>query len=149
MAELRERLAAQERLAADAMRQLVVAKQLLQDVHSKEERERIAQAEADVRRYHAAALAKGREVELLHARLSGTEQQLAYAERQLAVLVEHTGAKAAAQAAAAGNSSPSRLGTPALSSRLPQQHQGSSSRGRWRRRRLSSCAGCLCSKRSG
>ena len=100
-AALRERLAAQERLQADAMRQLVVARQLLLGVHSGEERERSARAEADARRYHAAALAKGREAELLQVRLEGLEQQLAYLETQLEVLAELTGAKAATQAAAA------------------------------------------------
>ena len=120
---LRERCTAQEALQADAMHQLAVAKQLLTGVHAVEERERLARAEANERRFQQAAMAKTREAELLQARLDSMEQQLAYAEQQLQVLVHSMGAAPGVSSASSSGRSGSGGGGQPLSAQAAVHDQ--------------------------
>ena len=82
------------------MHQLSVARRLLADATSADEHARLAAAQQELQSSKAAAAAHRRESLLLRDRLSATEGQLQFMERQLQVAVHAP--LAAAVAAAAG-----------------------------------------------
>lgn len=87
MQEKLRRQSAQDSVLKESMQQLAVARQLLQEFSGGQERDRLRAAEAEAQKLQQMLVAKSREVELLQQRLSSTEQQLQYTERQLGVLV--------------------------------------------------------------
>lgn len=97
---LRQRCSATERLQGESMHQLSVARRLLADAASAEEHSKLATALQELQGSKAAAAAQRRESLLLKDRLSATQDQLQFMERQLQVAVHAP--LAAAVAAATG-----------------------------------------------
>ncbi|KAL4458548.1 hypothetical protein ABPG75_013413 [Micractinium tetrahymenae] len=98
--ELRQRCSATERLQSESMHQLTVARRLLADAASADERAKLAAAQQELASSKAAVSATRRESILLKDRLVATEGQLQFMERQLQVAVH---APLAAAVAAAGS----------------------------------------------
>ncbi|PRW59673.1 early endosome antigen 1 isoform X2 [Chlorella sorokiniana] len=97
---LRQRCSATERLQGESMHQLSVARRLLADAASAEEHSKLASALQELQSSKAAVAAQRRESLLLKDRLSATQDQLQFMERQLQVAVHAP--LAAAVAAATG-----------------------------------------------
>ncbi len=112
---LRQRCTATERLQGESMHQLSVARRLLADAASADERCKLATALQELQSSKAAAAAQRRESLLLKDRLSATQDQLQFMERQLQVAVHAPLAAAVAaatgtQAGSGGGSSAAAVG---------------------------------------
>ena len=88
------------------MHQLTVARRLLADAHSADERAKLTATQQELQSSKAAAAAQRRESVLLKDRLAATEGQLEFMEKQLQVAV-HSPLAAAVAAATSSHASSS------------------------------------------
>ena len=106
---LRQRCSATERLQGESMHQLTVARRLLADAHSADERAKLAATQQELQSSKVTAAAQRRESVLLKDRLAATEGQLEFMEKQLQVAV-HSPLAAAVAAATSSHASSSSSG---------------------------------------
>lgn len=92
------------------MHQLTVARRLLADAHSADERAKLTATQQELQSSKAAAAAQRRESVLLKDRLAATEGQLEFMEKQLQVAVHSPLAAAVAAATSSHASSSSGAG---------------------------------------
>ena len=100
---LRQRCDATQRLQGESVHQLEVARRLLADASSADERAKLGAAQQELQASRAAAAAQQRECLLLQDRLAAAEGQLKFMERQLQVALHSPLAAAVAAASASGS----------------------------------------------